>query len=58
MKVYLKSFNCDIFFVIFPVCGFLEILRTGAWHPLPNLSGCQGTRGTRSNDVPDYEITT
>ena len=24
----------------------------GAWHPLLNLSGCPGTRGTRSNKGP------
>ena len=25
-------------------------------HPLPNLSGCLGTRGIRSNDAPEIEI--
>ena len=31
------------------------IFRTGAWHPLPNLNGCLGTRGTRSNKGPAIE---
>ena len=33
-----------------------SIMRTGARHPLPNLSGCLGTRGTRSNEGPAQEV--
>ena len=39
---------CDFFFF----WRVLALIRTGAWHPLLNLSGCLGTRGTRSNDGP------
>ena len=30
----------------------LALIRRGAMQPLPNLSGCPGTRGTRYNDAP------
>ena len=32
---------------------YMALIRTGAWHPLLNLSGCLGTHGTRSNDDPE-----
>ena len=36
------------------ICRYREaVLRTGAWHPLSNLNGSPGTRGTRSNDAPE-----
>ena len=44
-----------MFLVIFSVWWALTLIRTGAWHPLPNLNGCLGTRGTRSNDGPVYK---
>ena len=30
-----------------------KLLRTGALHPMPNLSGCKCTRCTRTNEAPD-----
>ena len=52
MMIYLKLISYRTFFVIFSVWWALVLIRTGAWHPFPNLSGCLGTPGTRSNDGP------
>ena len=35
-----------------------KLLRTGALHPLPNLSGCKCTRCTRTNEAPAYLVRT
>merc|ERR1719189_1597156 len=32
------------------------LLRTGALHPLPNLSGCKCTRCTRTNEAPVHVV--
>ena len=50
MHYKLHSF-CTLF-CDFLCSAFHCHFRTGAWHPLTNLSGCLGTRGTRSNDGP------
>ena len=53
MMIYSKSISCIAFLWFFFFWWVLVLIRTGAWHPLLNLSGCLGTRGTRSNDGPD-----
>ena len=39
-------------FELFLMFDDIASFRMGARHPLPNLSGCSGTRGTRSNKGP------
>ena len=46
----------EIFDENHPKLGWLAprfLLRTSAWHPLSNFSGCLGTRGTRTAAAPD-----
>ena len=53
MMIYLKSISNGTLLLI---CWTLGLIRMGARHLLPDLSGCLGTRGTRSNDGPVLRV--